>query len=990
MANLTLTTSRYTEPGAYVGQILNPESTNLSADARIPAIIAKGSRLAVAKNSPIIRAFIQGEQLTFSNSAPYVALLLHEATGAKLKPNRLFKQDGTELRQEEWQYLSTGGKYLSIQIRDESFDALATYYLDYQSNDRAVQDPIPVSEIRQIRFIGNQLDSSQYTEYKDYFVPASFSPVTADAANVHPAAYFGTVAATLQPGSTGSALVSPTASFVHAYSRKYTVTCTSASGAVGSRTATFHWTATPLSGGNYAAPPVPLAALDTFPTFTINETGSLSGALEFGLALDFNFNGANFVAGDSFVVTAHGPGMVEIDSRYGNAQFATIETPYVVGGFQNDFRIQINPEALYTHARNNKYRIKLMSVSGVTPARVMQFVWARYGDVLPISGSFTVTENNLVSLSPTLVDGVKLDFVIGPTAAAVGTTWEIVAKAPRIYYTAKDAREYKLTLQAPIVAGDAVTLFGGFSTSTTEGRFGTFTAEFDPLVAGKDGYALLPDNVSIAFRNTESYATLDIFEYAIFISNVLDWSLKAKTEDIRQLTDYKTDMNGQITGVAGQRYLILSKVPTDHDSIRVKNYNTNAEISFNWVFGTPFVYFTVDPAVAVKVTYTSKGAEPDPGQAYYLTTLFLRPESFYNTPYLVLRLEDGRNFAAPSAVDNDLYIGNEIAWNNNAPGVYLIQPKNTDGSGVYSIPDFVAAVQSVKNYPRITDLCLLNYPAALSEVLNQNLIGNDPFEQRPNLVWFGMPIGTPIGDENTEGTLVFTARKTLQVAGDSAAHGSRILVAPTRATKTIVLDNGLTTTVTLDGSFVALAGAARVASFADPATDLLGQLVNGFDTIEMYRKDQIMLLGQAQINYVNGSPGVYTWGEDMTVDTAKDFNLIQVMTQRHFVTKVVVREMASLVGITPASGTAAKSIVRGKLASILRGLLARGLIGQYQDADGNDRNFDPTKDIIVFQDKNDPTLFYFNYAWYSRNVIKRLFGLYALNSNDFSTGVALK
>jgi hypothetical protein len=166
--------------------------------------------------------------------------------------------------------------------------------------------------------------------------------------------------------------------------------------------------------------------------------------------------------------------------------------------------------------------------------------------------------------------------------------------------------------------------------------------------------------------------------------------------------------------------------------------------------------------------------------------------------------------------------------------------------------------------------------------------------------------------------------------------------------------------------------------------------VNGFDTIEVYNNSINNILGQAQINYILGSPGAYFWGEDMTVSPVANFDRIQLMTQRQYVSSVVARDLAVVIGVVPGSTQAALQLIQGELGSILGGLLAAGLIGQYQDDNGNVRAFDPSKDIIVFQDETDDTKFYYNFAWFSRNVIKRLFGLYALNSNDFSTGVALQ
>lgn len=993
MANPVLTTSRYTEPAVYLGEIITPEAANLSADARIPAIVAKGDRLAIARNQGVRRAFILDEQLTFTTTPPYIATLQKVALGQVGVPNRIFKQDGTEVRADKWQYIMVGDQFTQVQISDDVFDQTATYYIDYQSIDRSVRDQLPIQQIREMRAIGNQLDRSQYVEYRDYFIPVDVLPVIPDEDNVNADADFSAILADLEAGSTGDVQYGSANEYTHNYSRNYKLVCTAVSGAAPNREATFEWMADLASPGAEAAPPVPLSNLDQAPSFTIEEANpiTLTQGLEFGISLTFDFGASNFVAGDEFSFSAYGPSFIEIDPRYQNPQFATVQDPVLVGGTPNDLMVLSDPNTAYNLNRNNEYRLKLVQVAGAAPNRQLTFAWARYGESAVATGSFVVLENNFNTHTQTLANGVQVQFVIGATDAIPGAEWSIKAQAARIYYTAKDSREYELTVSSVLnPEPNVIQINGGYSTNTTEGRFGTWTASYNTQTGNPDGYAVLPDQVSIAFRNINRFAAQDFFTFNVLVSEQIDWSLDIKVEDVREITDYLTDLNGNITGTAGQKYIILTNAPSEANMIRVQNILNGEDISFNFIVGTQFIFFNTDPGVPLRISYQTRGQEPDPGQIYYMTAAFLRPDSSYNNPFLALRLEDGRNFAAPSTISNDLYIGNEIAWDNGTQAVYLVQPKNLDGSGNYTSTDFQAAIRSLRNFNRITDICLLNYISALPEVLNENLIANDPFEKRPNLVWVGMPIGTPIGDDNTEGSLIFTAKRTLQVRGDSAAKGSRILVGNTRCTKDIVLDDQTTATVTLDGSFLALAMAARVASFADPATDVLRTQVNGFRSIDIYNDPENKLLGAAQINYIKGSAGAYFWAEDLTVDTTRNFDRIQLMTQRNFVTKVVIREMDSIISLTPSSAEAGRQLVRGQLASILRGLLARGLIGAYQDENGNERSFDPQEDIVVFTDRNDPTLYYYNFAWFSRNMIKRLFGLYALNSNDFSQGVALR
>lgn len=994
MANPVLTTTQYVPPDAYLGEIITPEAANLSADARIPAIIAKGDRLAIASNQGIRRCFIQGQQLVFSSSPPHLAPLQKAATGQVGPPNRLYKQDGTEVPQYKWQYQLVGPVFMQIQIADDVFDQTATYYIDYQSSDRSVEDVLPIQQIRQITAIGNQQDRAQYVEYRDYFVPFSMTPPLPDQDNANPISSFGAIVAVTQPGSTGSLAYDGVNAFNHNYNRNYVLTCTSATGSTPNRLANFSWVATLQSPGAGVVAPVPLNPLDPAASFTISEAvpASLTQDLELGIAIDFNFGATQFVIGDIFHFDAFGPGLVEVDPRYTNPQFATVNAPVVVSGTANDYNLLIDPNSNYLLGRNNNYTLRLHQIAGASPNRQLTFHWTRFGETTPVAnGSFVVLENNFTTHTQSLANGVIVDFVIGLVDAVVGTKWNIRAQAPRIYYTAKDSRSYTLTIGSvtvPVANNTLVT--GGYSTNTTEGRFGTFSAEYDSVDGNPDGYALMPDNVSLAFRNMNKMVATDVFTLSIAVSDFIDWGLQLKVQDTREVTDFLTDLNGNITGTAGQTYVILTNVPADPTSVRVQNANTSADISFNFIVGTQFIYFTTFPNVPILVSYLTIGNEPDPGQIYYVTASFLRPDQYYNAPFLVLRVEDGRAFAAPSTIQNDLFVGNEIAWANGVQALYLIQPKNRDGSGNYTVTDFQPAIASMDGFHRITDVCLLNFFASLSDVLEQNVIANDPFQKRPNMVWVGMPIATPIGDDNTDGSLIFTSKVTLQVNGQSAAKGTRVLVGNTSATKSIVLQDGTTAVVTLDGSFLALAMAAKIASFSDPATDILQTQVAGFDTIDIRPIPENNLLGGANINYINGSSAAYFWGEDVTTDVTKNFDRIQLMTQRMFVTQVVVRNMKTIIGITPGSTQAALNLIRGELASILRGLLAAGLIGTYQDATGNDRSFDPNTDIIVFADTADDSKFYYNFAWFSRNVIKRLFGLYALNSNDLSNGVVLK
>jgi len=217
------------------------------------------------------------------------------------------------------------------------------------------------------------------------------------------------------------------------------------------------------------------------------------------------------------------------------------------------------------------------------------------------------------------------------------------------------------------------------------------------------------------------------------------------------------------------------------------------------------------------------------------------------------------------------------------------------------------------------------------------------------------------------------------------------LVGPTRATKDIVLDSGITTTVTLDGSFVAGATSALINSFTDPAKSILRSNLAGFKTMQQYTEPENIQLGQASITWMSQQgTGVFRFEEDITVhqSAGEEFQLISATTQKQNVTKIVRREMeASLIGVVTPSTQASIALIRATLSRILLGLLGRGLMADYQDDNGNVRDFDSGKDIIVVRDTASLSKFDFFYAYFIKTPIKRLFGLYSVNTNSLSSAV---
>ena len=991
----TLVTTRYTAPGVYIGQLIQPGPGNLNADARICNYIGQGSKLATGSNLGIRRSFVFGEHLTVATTAPYEALLSFPADGNQDAPVRIFDSvTGVELRSDQWIFEKVGSDFLKVQISASAYNSLASYKIDYQSTSRDVLDPLPVTDIRVIKSVGVVQNKAQYLDLQDFYIPFAFTGPTAQETNSNPTSSLTAVFPDVGNTGLGVTTIDPAASYNHNYNRFYALTVTAVSGAPGAYQATFEWAATRYSGGRNSLPPTPLYSAAPQPSFTAQQAvpSSLVVDLELGVKVNLNFTAGNFAVGDKFYFNGVGPGLIEWDSRYLNTnqylQFSTIDETKTGTG-----SLLYATTNNYTGIYNCKFRVQVTAASGAPGSRTVTFVWAQYGDILGPSSIATVNETGSHNLI--LTQGVTLTVQFGATNFHVGDTFDFNVNAPRIFYEAKDNRVYKFTVSVATNPGaDVGYVSGAYATGTSSGGFGSWEAHVNTLlgVSQQTGFFLLPDNIRLAVRNAmqgningTSFATGDVFNGSVTSEDVIDWSLTTRVQEIRETSAFLVDVTGAVTGTAGTSYIILDNV-YEAGTVSIVDQETSTPISIVEISGTRFVAFITVPTASIVVSYEYMGQEPDPGQLYYMTANYLRPMSLYNVPTQILDRNDGRLFLGPAEIENHLYIMNELVFDNGAPGAYYTQPYDYDGDGILQKTDVLEALLAHEQVTRPTDLCVLAQFESLGDAMAVNERANDPFARREQMLWVGAPIGTPIGDISTLDSLIFIARSTLQVPPQSVSMGTRVLVSPTEASKTILMENGISQSVTLDGSFVAGATSALVNSFTDPAKTILRQDLSGFDTIQVYTDPQNLQLGNASITWMSQQgDGIYRFEEDVTVHTlSEEFQLISATTQKEYVTKLIRREMdANLISIVVPSSGAAIAIIKSQLAELLLGLLGQGKIADYQDEKGNPRAFDTEKDIVVLRDTSTLTKYNFFYSYYIKAPIKRLFGLYTVNSNDF-------
>ena len=634
-----------------------------------------------------------------------------------------------------------------------------------------------------------------------------------------------------------------------------------------------------------------------------------------------------------------------------------------------------------------------------------RLAWQRYGEDRTSSAIETAS---LSAGTVTLEDGVIVTLVDG--TYSVGDTYTFLLNAPKIHPVFKDARTYKLRINSGTGetgenAGTKTALVkASYTTTTPEGSFGVLNVA---EATSAEMQALLPGNMILYFRNATGaldgairYTTTshnnkgDLFTWAVTSDNVIDWNLEAEVEETILASNLLYDLLGLVTGTADTYYVILNKIPVSILSVKQNGGEPTDITKTNIVKtssgeNTNYLWWESGDISTTKSTivkYRHRGAEPDPGAYYYFTSEYLRPRSLYNTPRRFLSVDEARNALRPMEKRNDALIAAEIMFEYSPPGIYVTQVYDSDQDGQYHPTDFKAAIEEAAKVSGATDLILLDGFEAWGDALRALDKRNDPFEAKETMGWFGAPRDTPIGSVDEAGSLIYLSKRTLQVYGNSPARGTRILHAATTCKRSIVMPDGTIAQVEKDGSFVAAAMAAYTASFQDPGDTLLRKRLASFDEIQVYEEAQDLFLGGSNIIYFKKlGPGIYRIEEDMTVDiTGEEFSIISAMVQKHHVQRVVREETdAALISVVPSSEQAGIAQVQGVVVSSLLGLLSRGIVGAYQDDQGNERPLNPDKDVLVFRDATRKTLYHFNFAFWLRYPLKYAFGLYSVDSNDF-------
>jgi hypothetical protein len=800
------------------------------------------------------------------------------------------------------------------------------------------------------------------------------------------------------PTSGGTVTVHADADFADDFDRSYYLYCSAI--LANPRRATFQW-------AGYNELPY------TANSFTINESTASTYQrvlLEQGVYVDFNF-GVDHIAADNTNYIGAVPGVNvpaastlssaitlanEIKAEY-NAHEAGLGFHAVASTNPVTATNASDLATLRTLALNiqTKYAAHLAHAAAHTvaplPGATVDSIWT-------LDSTLTITASSDLAALVAFINDVRAKYERHRQAVGfdLHQTWRIDAKAARREFTGKDDRTVTLTVNTVVAA---TSLQSTYTSSTLEGGWATET-----ISDYSDPWYDLPDNIRLMVRNLqgwtsaptipnthERYAANDVFTFSTLNHDLIDWTLVNRASETTSEADIRQDTLGTITGTPLYYYLVLQDTPTD--VMRVKNASTLLPVSYTWISDTPYIAFASDPAVDVTVDYEYRGNEPDPGNAYFVTANRIRidtgSENEYEIPRRFLNRDAMRLGLYPATTDNHLWLAGEIMFDARPFGIYSVQVKDASGRNEPDIADYRRGIDATEISNDISDVIPLAQigviPYAKTSIENMN----NPFEAKERLLWVGTP-GYAVGDESTANTLVYMARRTLQCAPSSSGKGNIILIGNGEATRTYVLEDGSSTSIMLDGTYIAAYTAALVASFLNPSDTIGRKSVTSFDTITTFNEKELVLLGQASITSLDSiGTGTYQYVESVTVDTTElALNEISARTQAHYVVKYVRTKMdETLTYLVPPSPLAGVAIITNQLVLCLSGLVASGVIAPYgsETSPPTIRQINPDQDVYVFADETEKTKYHFGYFFNARYPIKRLFGLYSVDTKFWQT-----
>ena len=386
------------------------------------------------------------------------------------------------------------------------------------------------------------------------------------------------------------------------------------------------------------------------------------------------------------------------------------------------------------------------------------------------------------------------------------------------------------------------------------------------------------------------------------------------------------------------------------------------------------------------------GQKPLSGQLYYATYTFTRPTADYNVAKQFFSTDQAwADLGIPSAT-NRVALAVQVAFQNGAPSVFVIQANDSSTPGYPTIPEMEAALVGAAAKTQATEIVMLDTRNQLQVDTFSFVIDEcSPQIQRPRRGWFGMPSGTVIGDRDTPGSYLFTAAVTLQPAADSPGRGRMFLIAPATAAISITDATGQPVVVAVDGTFIAVAIAGLFCGRASVAASLVNKNITGFvsDTFPTYLPAERRILASGGVCVVTNQGGRLTLIDPISTERAlgrlPQFEEPSASSQKDNVMLAVNDAInGNALGVVPTDLSDFILTIKSTIGTVLSASIASGAIGPYRTASGNTRDLDYSTDIQVYQMKTDPRKYTFRYFYMLRYPAKWFFGEYSVDNPFFA------
>lgn len=398
------------------------------------------------------------------------------------------------------------------------------------------------------------------------------------------------------------------------------------------------------------------------------------------------------------------------------------------------------------------------------------------------------------------------------------------------------------------------------------------------------------------------------------------------------------------------------------------------------------------------------GKRPIIGSTYYATYEYTRPANDYDGPirhYSVgSALAQVGNPSPAVANYNPLAIAAQIAFENGANYIFTVQIDDSIAEGNPTRNEVRSALEGAKISALCTEIIVVGEPGTRPETAVDTVDHledqNSPLEKHYRRMFAGMAAGTEVGSRDEADTLVYRASRTLQVSPASPARGRMFLVQGPQSgaiTREVVYEDGTESTVSLDGTYVAVAVAARRTALQEVADTLTRKTITGFNTDDItspYKPGERRTLASQGVLVVELDAGRLIMRDALSTEQGgggiQDFVIDSATYQVDVVTVKMNRALdANVIGIVPYDLANFILDIKLIMASVLSGEVANRTIGPFRDSStGATRQLDLRTDIRVTQDINDETKFLVKYWFNLRKPCLRIEGSYSTGNPFFS------